>query len=41
VRDGRIITSGICPTMAKLMKSAVDGTPKLMETLLAELKQAK
>ena len=41
VKDGRIITSGICPTMAKLMKGAVDGTPKLMETLLAELKQAK
>ena len=41
VKDGRIITSGICPTMAKLRGGAVDGTPELMETLLAELKQAR
>lgn len=41
VKDGKIITSGICPTMAKTNKGMEDGTPKLMEALIAELKQAK
>ena len=41
VKDGNIITSGICPVMAKTYKGMQDGTPKLLEALLAELKQAK
>jgi putative intracellular protease/amidase len=41
VKDGAIITSGICPTMARDFKGMQDGTPKLMEMLVAELKQAK
>jgi len=41
VKDGRIITSGICPTMAREFKGMQDGTPKLMEVLIAELKQTK
>ncbi len=41
VKDGGIITSGICPVMAKTYKGMQDGTPKLLEALLAELKQAK
>ncbi len=41
VKDGKIITSAICPAMAKTYKGMEDGTPKLMEALIAELKQAK
>jgi hypothetical protein len=41
VKDGGIITSGICPAMGREFKGMQDGTPKLMETLIAELKQAK
>ena len=41
VKDGQIITSGICPAMAREVKRTEDGTPKLMEMLIAELKQAK
>jgi putative intracellular protease/amidase len=41
VKDGKIITSGICPVMAKTFKGMQDGTPKLMEALIAELKQTK
>jgi putative intracellular protease/amidase len=38
VRDGNIITSGVCPYMAK-MKGMTDGTPKLTEALIAALKK--
>lgn len=41
VKDGGIITSGICPAMARDFKGMQDGTPKLMEMLVAELKQTK
>ena len=41
VRDGKIITSGICPVSAREFRGMQDGTPKLMETLIAELKQTK
>ena len=41
VKDGKIITSGICPVMAKTFKGMQDGTLKLMEALIAELKQIK
>jgi hypothetical protein len=41
VKDGKIITSGICPVMAKTFRGMQDGTPKLMEALIAELKQTK
>ncbi len=41
VKDGNIITSGICPVMARRFKGAADGTPKLMDALIAELKQTK
>lgn len=41
VKDGNIITSGICPVMAKSFKGTQDGTPKLMEVLIAELKRTK
>jgi len=41
VKDGKIITSGICPTMAREFNGMQDGTPKLMEALIAELKQTK
>ena len=41
VKDGKIITSGICPVMAKTFKGMQDGTLKLMEALIAELKQTK
>jgi putative intracellular protease/amidase len=37
VRDGKIITSGICPYMAK--QGRPDGTSKLTEALIAELKR--
>ncbi len=39
VQDGKIITSGTCPWMAKEFKGMQDGTQKLMEVLIAELKQ--
>jgi putative intracellular protease/amidase len=38
VKDGKIITSGICPVAARHFRGAQDGTPKLMEALIAELK---
>jgi len=38
VQDGKIITSGICPYMAK-EKARPDGTSKLTEALIAELKK--
>ncbi len=38
VQDGKIITSGICPFMAKHM-GRPDGTSKLTEALIAELKR--
>jgi putative intracellular protease/amidase len=38
VQDGKIITSGICPYMAK-MSGRPDGTSKLTEALIAELKK--
>jgi putative intracellular protease/amidase len=41
VKDGKIITSGICPAAAREYKGMQDGTPKLMEALIAELKQAE
>lgn len=41
VKDGKIITSGICPVMSKTFKGMQDGTPKLMEALIAELKLSK
>jgi hypothetical protein len=41
LKDGGIITSGICPAMGRDFKGMQDGTPKLMEMLVAELKQAK
>jgi hypothetical protein len=41
VKDGNIITSGICPVMARVSKGMVDGTPKLMDTLIADLKQVR
>ena len=43
VQDGKIITSGICPYMAKSQemqaKGMRDGTSKLTEALIAELKK--
>jgi transcriptional regulator GlxA family with amidase domain len=39
VGDGTIITSGICPGMGSLFNGMQDGTPRLMELLLAALKQ--
>jgi len=36
VQDGNIITSGVCPRMAK-MAGMKDGTARLTETLIAEL----
>lgn len=41
VKDGRIITSGMCPGMARGYRGVQDGTPRLMEMLIAELEQAK
>jgi len=41
VQDGRIITSGMCPGMAREYRGVQDGTPRLMEMLIAELKLAK
>lgn len=41
VKDGKIITSGICPGMESAYKGMQDGTPKLMEMLIAELKLSK
>jgi len=38
VQDGKIITSGICPYMAKT-QGMTDGTSKLTEALIAELKR--
>jgi putative intracellular protease/amidase len=38
VQDGKIITSGICPFMAK-MTGRPDGTAKLTELLISKLKQ--
>jgi putative intracellular protease/amidase len=38
VQDGKIITSGVCPFMAKT-QSMQDGTTKLTETLIAELRR--
>jgi putative intracellular protease/amidase len=38
VQDGKIITSGICPYMAKT-QGMTDGTAKLTEALIAELKR--
>ncbi len=38
VQDGKIITSGICPYMAKQSKQT-DGTSKLTETFIAELRK--
>jgi ABC-type proline/glycine betaine transport system permease subunit len=32
---------GICPVMAKTFKGMQEGRPKLMEALIAELKQTK
>jgi putative intracellular protease/amidase len=39
VQDGRIITSGICPLTAKNQGLPDDGTSKLTEALIAELKK--
>lgn len=41
VKDGNIITSGICPVSAREFKGMQDGTSKLMEVLIAELKRTK
>jgi putative intracellular protease/amidase len=41
VKDGKILTSGICPGMAREYKGMQDGTPKLMEALITELNQAR
>jgi putative intracellular protease/amidase len=41
VKDGKIITSGICPAAAREFKGMEDGTPKLMEAFITELKQTK
>lgn len=38
VKDGRIITSGTCPGTAALYNGTEDGTQKLMEVVLAELR---
>jgi putative intracellular protease/amidase len=38
VQDGKIVTSGICPYMAKSSRRP-DGTSKLTEALIAELKK--
>jgi len=38
VQDGKIITSGICPNMAK-GSGRPDGTSKLTEAVIAELKK--
>ncbi len=38
VQDGKVITSGICPATAKSQK-VPDGTSKLTEALIAELKK--
>ena len=38
VQDGNIITSGICPYIAR-EESLTDGTPKLTQTLIDELKK--
>ena len=38
VKDGTIITSGICPWMAHTFPGMQDGTQKMMETVIAELK---
>jgi hypothetical protein len=40
VQDGNIITSGICPHMAK-MGGKQDGTSKLTEALIAEINRKK
>ena len=40
VKDGNIITSGICPWMAK-MSGQKDGTPELTNTLVAVIKEKK
>ncbi len=37
-KDGNIITSGTCPGMAQAFKGTEDGTTKLMEAVIAELK---
>lgn len=41
VKDGKIITSGICPAAASVFKGMQDGTARLTETLIAELKQGR
>ncbi len=41
VKDGKIITSGMCPGMEAGYPGMQDGTPKLMEVFIAELKQSK
>jgi len=41
VSDGNIITSGICPAMSKEYKGMQDGTPRMLELLLAAMKQKK
>jgi transcriptional regulator GlxA family with amidase domain len=38
VQDGNIITSGTCPFIAR-QEGATDGTPKLTQTLIDELKK--
>jgi len=38
VRDGNIITSGVCPFIAR-ESGSTDGTPKLTQTLIDELKK--
>jgi putative intracellular protease/amidase len=40
-KDGQIITSGICPAMAKMVKGTQEGTPTLMQMLIADLMQTK
>jgi len=37
VKDGKIITSGICPAAASVFKGMQDGTARLTEALIAEL----
>ncbi len=41
IKDGKIITSGMCPGMEAGYPGMQDGTPKLMEAFLAELKLPK
>jgi len=39
VQDGNVITSGVCPTIAILFPGLSDGTTKLTQTFIAELKK--